>query len=240
MNVADGKSRTFIITPDDGYFISDVKVDGASVGPKTSYTFTNVKKDHSITAEFDSRTGGDKTVLLEEDFQNCTAGGAMPDGWTVEKTNSNSTWTVYKYYYADKTLTASCGDDYTSKAKQDERLITPVLDMSNGGGAISFRYIGGKTPTINGDYTVKLEASKDGSTWMTLWTSTDLKNTTYDEIGYSGNTLSANVVVNIPAELQSSTTKLAFHYERPAGENSGRGAVDNYSYYGKSGFFLRW
>ena len=202
-------------------------MDGASVGPKTSYTFTNVKKDHSITAEFDSRTGGDKTVLLEEDFQNCTAGGAMPDGWTVEKTNSNSTWTVYKYYYADKTLTASCGDDYTSKAKQDERLITPVLDMSNGGGAISFRYIGGKTPTINGDYTVKLEASKDGSTWMTLWTSTDLKNTTYDEIGYSGNTLSANVVVNIPAELQSSTTKLAFHYERPAGENSGRGAVDN-------------
>ena len=227
VNVADGKSRTFTITPDEGYFISDVKVDGASVGPKTSYTFTNVKEDHSITAEFDSRTGGDKTVLLEEDFQNCTADGAMPDGWTVEKTNSNWTWTVYKYYYADNTLTASCGDDYTSKAKQDERLITPVLDMSNGGGAISFRYIGGKTPTISGDYTVKLEASKDGSTWTTLWTSTDLKNTTYDEIGYGGNTLSANVAVNIPAELQSSTTKLAFRYERPAGENSGRGAVDN-------------
>ena len=227
VNVADGKSRTFTITPKEGYFISDVKVDGASVGPKTSYTFTNVKEDHSITAEFDSRTGGDKTVLLEEDFQNCTAGGAMPDGWTVEKTNSNSTWTVYKYYYADNTLTASCGDDYTSKAKQDERLITPVLDMSNGGGAISFRYIGGKYPTIDGDYTVKLEASKDGSTWMTLWTSTDLKKATYDEIGYGGNTLSANVAVNIPADLQSTTTKLAFRYERPAGENSGRGAVDD-------------
>lgn len=227
VNVADGKSRTFTITPKEGYFISDVKVDGASVGPKTSYTFTNVKEDHSITAEFDSRTGGDKTVLLEEDFQNCTAGGAMPDGWTVEKTNSNSTWTVYKYYYADNTLTASCGDDYTSKAKQDERLITPVLDMSNGGGAISFRYIGGKYPTINGDYTVKLEASKDGSTWTTLWTSTDLKKATYDEIGYGGNTLSANVAVNIPADLQSTTTKLAFRYERPAGENSGRGAVDD-------------
>lgn len=227
VNVADGKSRTFTITPKEGYFISDVKVDGASVGPKTSYTFTNVKEDHSITAEFDSRTGGDKTVLLEEDFQNCTADGAMPDGWTVEKTNSNSTWTVYKYYYADKTLTASCGDDYTSKAKQDERLITPVLDMSNGGGAISFRYIGGKDPTIDGDYTVKLEASKDGSTWTTLWTSTDLKKATYDEIGYGGNTLSANVAVNIPADLQSTTTKLAFRYERPAGENSGRGAVDD-------------
>lgn len=227
VQITDGKSRTFTITPYEGYFLSDVKVDNKSIGPKTSYTFTNVKEDHSITAEFTSRTGGDKTVLLEEDFQNCTADGAMPDGWTVEKTNSNSTWTVYKYYYADKTLTASCGDDYTSKAKQDERLITPVLDMSNGGGAISFRYIGGKDPTIDGDYTVKLEASKDGSTWTTLWTSTDLKKATYDEIGYGGNTLSANVAVNIPADLQSTTTKLAFRYERPAGENSGRGAVDD-------------
>ena len=227
VQITDGKSRTFTITPDEGYFLSDVKVDNKSIGPKNSYTFTNVKEDHSITAEFTSRTGGDKTVLLEEDFQNCTAGGAFPDGWTVESTNSNSTWTVYKYYHADNTLTASCTEDYSGKAKQDERLITPVLDMSNGGGAISFRYIGGKYPTIDGDYTVKLEASKDGSTWTTLWTSTDLKKATYDEIGYSGNTLSANVAVNIPTELQSATTKLAFRYERPAGENSGRGAVDD-------------
>lgn len=227
VQISDGKSRTFTITPDEGYFLSDVKVDDASIGPKTSYTFTNVKEDHSITAEFTSRTGGDKTVLLEEDFQNCTAGGAFPDGWTVESSNSNSTWAVYKYYYADNTLTASCTEDYSGKAKQDERLITPVLDMSNGGGAVSFRYIGGKYPTIDGDYTVKLEASKDGSTWTTIWTSTELKGTVYDEIGYSGNTLSANVAVNIPAELQSSTTKLAFRYERPAGDKSGRGAVDN-------------
>ena len=227
VQINDGKSKTFTITPDEGYFLSDVKVDGESIGPKTSYTFTNVKADHTITAEFTARTGGGKAVLLEENFQNCTKNGDFPDGWTLESTNSASTWTVYEYYYADKTLTASCGDDYTNYAKQDERLITPALDMSNGGGAVSFRYIGGKTPTISGDYTVKLEASKDGSTWTTLWTSTELKNAAYDEIGYSGNTLSASVAVNIPAELQSAATKLAFRYERPAGENSGRGAVDD-------------
>ena len=227
VQINDGKSKTFTITPDEGYFLSDVKVDGESIGPKTSYTFTNVKAGHAITAEFTARTGGGKAVLLEEDFQDCSAGGAFPEGWTLESTNNTSTWTVYEYYYADKTLTASCGDDYTNYAKQDERLITPALDMSNGGGAVSFRYIGGKTPTISGDYTVKLEASKDGSTWTTLWTSTELKNAAFDEIGYSGNTLSASVAVNIPAELQSAATKLAFRYERPAGENSGRGAVDD-------------
>lgn len=227
VQITDGKSRTFTITPDEGYFLSDVKVENKSIGPKTSYTFTNVKEDHSITAEFTSRTGGDKTVLLEEDFEECTANGSFPDGWTLEKSNSNETWKVYKYYYAGNTLTASCGDDYTSYAKQNERLITPVLDMSNGGGSISFRYIGGKTPTLSGDYTVKLEASRDGTTWTTLWTSTELKNATYDEIGYGGNTLSATVAVNIPSDLQSATTKLAFRYERPAGENSGRGALDD-------------
>ena len=227
VQINDGKSKTFTITPDEGYFLSDVKVDGESIGPKTSYTFTNVKADHTITAEFTARTGGGKAVLLEENFQNCTKNGDFPDGWTLESTNSASTWTVYEYYYADKTLTASCGDDYTNYAKQDERLITPALDMSSGGGAVSFRYIGGKTPTTSGDYTVKLEGSKDGKTWTTIWTSTELKNAAYDEIGYSGNTLSASVAVNIPAELQSAATKLAFRYERPAGENSGRGAVDD-------------
>ena len=227
VQIADGKSRTFKITPDEGYFLSDVKVDGESVGPKTSYTFTNVKVDHSITAEFASRSGGDKAVLLEEDFEKSEKDGPMPDGWKVERTNSNSTWAVYQYYHADKTMTASCSEDWTTKAKQDERLITPVLDMSNGGGAVSFRYIGGKIPTLSGDYTVKLEASKDGKNWTSIWTSTDLKGTVYDEIGYSGNTLSANVAVNIPAELQSGTTQLAFRYERPAGDNSGRGAVDD-------------
>lgn len=227
VQINDGKSKTFTITPDEGYFLSDVKVDGESIGPKTSYTFTNVKADHAITAEFTARTGGDKTVLLEENFQNCTKNGDFPDGWTLESTNSASTWTVYEYYQADKTLTASCTEDWSGKAKQDERLITPALDMSNGGGAVSFRYIGGKTPTISGDYSVKLEASKDGSTWTTLWTSTELKNAAFDEIGYGGYTLSASVAVNIPAELQSAATKLAFRYERPAGENSGRGAVDD-------------
>ena len=227
VQINDGKSKTFTITPDEGYFLSDVKVDGESIGPKTSYTFTNVKAGHTITAEFTSRTGGGKAVLLEEDFQDCSAGGAFPEGWTLESTNNTSTWAIYKYYYADNTLTASCTEDWSGKAKQDERLITPALDMSSGGGAVSFRYIGGKTPTTSGDYTVKLEGSKDGKTWTTIWTSTELKNAAYDEIGYSGNTLSASVAVNIPAELQSAATKLAFRYERPAGENSGRGAVDD-------------
>jgi hypothetical protein len=47
-----GDSRDFTITPDSGYAISDVTVDGQSVGALSTYTFSNVSADHSITATF--------------------------------------------------------------------------------------------------------------------------------------------------------------------------------------------
>ena len=47
-----GSSKAFVITPGTGYSISDVTVDGASVGAVTSYTFTGVKGNHSIAATF--------------------------------------------------------------------------------------------------------------------------------------------------------------------------------------------
>ena len=46
------KDITYSITPDDGYMIADVLVDGESVGTVDAYTFKRVKKDHVITAIF--------------------------------------------------------------------------------------------------------------------------------------------------------------------------------------------
>jgi len=50
--VTEGESATFTITPNSGYEIADVKVDGQSVGKKTSYTFENVTAAHTIEATF--------------------------------------------------------------------------------------------------------------------------------------------------------------------------------------------
>ena len=47
-----GANQTFTITPDEGYHVADVLVDGASVGAVTEYTFTNVTADHTIHATF--------------------------------------------------------------------------------------------------------------------------------------------------------------------------------------------
>lgn len=45
-------SQSFAITASPGYRISDVKVDGSSVGVVSSYTFTGVTADHAIAASF--------------------------------------------------------------------------------------------------------------------------------------------------------------------------------------------
>ena len=50
--ITEGEHATFTITPNSGYEIADVKVDGQSIGKKTSYTFKDVDKDHKIEATF--------------------------------------------------------------------------------------------------------------------------------------------------------------------------------------------
>ncbi len=47
-----GASQSFTITPDSGFSVADVLVDGASVGALTSFTFSNVNTFHTIVASF--------------------------------------------------------------------------------------------------------------------------------------------------------------------------------------------
>ena len=52
VSVDSGSNKTFTITPSDGYQVDAVRVDGASVGPVTTYTFSSVAADHTINATF--------------------------------------------------------------------------------------------------------------------------------------------------------------------------------------------
>ena len=52
VRVSQGGSQSFTITPDEGYRIEDVLVDGESVGPVSEYTFKNVRAWHTITVTF--------------------------------------------------------------------------------------------------------------------------------------------------------------------------------------------
>ena len=52
VRVREGGSLTLTITPDKGYVVSSVKIDGKSVGAVKSYTLTNVMGSHAITVTF--------------------------------------------------------------------------------------------------------------------------------------------------------------------------------------------
>jgi len=52
ITVNEGSDQSFIISPDIDYQIADVLVDGNSVGAVSSYAFTNVTEDHTISANF--------------------------------------------------------------------------------------------------------------------------------------------------------------------------------------------
>ncbi len=54
--VNHGADQSFTITPDTGYHVADVLVDGASVGAVASYNFTNVTANHTISASFAADT----------------------------------------------------------------------------------------------------------------------------------------------------------------------------------------
>jgi hypothetical protein len=82
-----GESKTFTITPNTGYQIADVTVDGNSKGAVSSYTFSNVNENHTITATF----------VLKSCTVEATAGSGgsiVPSGSAAVNCGSNQTFTV--------------------------------------------------------------------------------------------------------------------------------------------------
>ena len=68
ISVREGADQTFTITPDKGYAVANVKIDGESIGAVKSYTFENVSKAHTIEVIFVKGTAsastGDSSDLL--------------------------------------------------------------------------------------------------------------------------------------------------------------------------------
>lgn len=52
ISVREGRDQTFTITPDKGYAVANVKIDGKSIGAVKSYTFENVRRTHTIEVIF--------------------------------------------------------------------------------------------------------------------------------------------------------------------------------------------
>ena len=82
VSVREGRDRTFTITPDKGYAISNVKIDGKSIGSVKSYTFENVRRTHTIEVIFTKANGNPQTGV----FVDVATGSYYEDAvdWAVE------------------------------------------------------------------------------------------------------------------------------------------------------------
>ena len=56
VSVRAGANQTFTITPNRGYAVSDVKIDGRIIGAVRSYTFENISASHTIEVQFRVRS----------------------------------------------------------------------------------------------------------------------------------------------------------------------------------------
>jgi hypothetical protein len=82
--------KTFSISPNDDYKITDVKVDGKSVGTSTTYTFKDVFADHTISATFDKLVKVKYTITAT-----AGAGGLIsPSGSIIVDEHTNQIFTI--------------------------------------------------------------------------------------------------------------------------------------------------
>ena len=68
-SVIKGEDAVYAITPDFGYMVSDVVVDGKSKGNITSYTFKNISGSHTISAKFEKASFENIAVTTLTDVQ---------------------------------------------------------------------------------------------------------------------------------------------------------------------------
>jgi uncharacterized repeat protein (TIGR02543 family) len=82
VSVREGRDRTFTITPDKGYAVANVKIDGKSIGAVKSYTFENVRRTHTIEVIFMKANGNPQTGV----FVDVATGSYYEDAvdWAVE------------------------------------------------------------------------------------------------------------------------------------------------------------
>ena len=82
VSVREGRDRIFTITPDKGYAVANVKIDGKSIGAVKSYTFENVRRNHAIEVIFMKANGNPQTGV----FVDVATGSYYEDAvdWAVE------------------------------------------------------------------------------------------------------------------------------------------------------------
>ena len=108
ISVLNGQSITYTITPKAGFAILAVAVDGAQVGPVSTYTFNNIQGNHIIAAAFVQTDAG--KAAAEATGKKAQTEKVKP----IEKTPEN-TASAEKVVDIDDAASGKGGDDYVEE-----------------------------------------------------------------------------------------------------------------------------
>ena len=183
VSVTQGFDQSFSIFADPGFMISDLIVDGISIGAVSNYTFTNVQGPHTIQAEFIGNPCYVTSLPYSESFNN----SGIPDCWNNASLGGGLNWQQGSF---NGGLSGSNNYIYaraTGNNAQSAELLSPTFDFSNYSGVNlqfthyydHFRSSAALSYSTNG-----------GSNWSSIqsWTSSTSNPATFDQIisGISG------------------------------------------------------
>ncbi len=217
--VVSGGGQIYAITPATGYHVADVLVDTVSVGAVTSYTFSNVTANHTISAAFSadtypvtySATGADsgsapsaqtKTygvdLTLATNTGSLTKAGNTFDGWNTQPDGSGTSYAAGGTYSGNAALTLY------AKWKINTYPVTYSATGADSGSAPS-----AQTKTYGVDLTLATNTgslAKAGNTFDGWNTQPDGSGTNYA----AGGTYSGNAALTLYAKWKINTYPVTY------------------------------
>ena len=232
VNVNQGNNQSFTITPNSGFSISSVTVDGANQGAITSYTFSNVQANHTISAAFQQ-----KVTQFTITASAGSGGSISPSGNVLVNQGANQSFTIT----ANSGFTVSSVTvdgtnqgaitSYTFSNVQANHTIAASFQSSGGGcETATGTWASYATNSVSGTFTATFDAtphasgitafigmtngssfSKSNSPWLVKFHSTGdleaLNGSSYAAVNtidwVDGSTYHFRVVVNLPGGTYS-------------------------------------
>ena len=223
---APGASVEITFTPDPGYQLASVKVNGRTVDVTDGAYTLVMDQSYAVSTTFE-KIPDVPVVMFQNDFED-VAGDSFPfHGWTVKVQDTSSTWKQYTYYNwkneGNDSKHAYISNDW--KGAQDEYLISPAVDLSGTrDGVLTFDFAYGEYGIKNKTFTATVEASTDGGkTWNAIWNFQD----SYTGQQASNYIISGSAEVPVPAEYNVDGVQFAFRYVHPNEDTTGQLAIDN-------------
>ncbi len=154
VSLRQGSDQTFLMTPNDGYIVANVTVDGISQGALSSYTFHSVSGNHTISSTF-----------MVNPYQPTIIDNGDP------RTSSTGTWSVSGATgpYGVNSLWSRDGSTYTWTFTPSQ---SGAYDVSMWWTAWPSRstMVPVSIETSGGTASVTIDQQQNGSTWNSLGT----------------------------------------------------------------------